>query len=263
MTDWDDAYANGAYIDGAAGYPPRWTEKAQAFRDDLGARAQVDLPYGSSLREVFDLFMPEGGAPKGVVVFVHGGYWRAFDKSVWSHFAAGPLAQGWAVAMPSYDLCPDVQISDITQQIVAAVQVISAQVAGPVSLTGHSAGGHLVARMLDRNLLPSELVARLHHVLPISPLSDLRPLMRTQMNDDFKMTMAQARAESPVLMRDRVDVPVTIWVGGDERPAFVDQARWLGSAWSNDVVIAAARHHFDVIDDLQNAKSDMVRRLTS
>jgi arylformamidase len=50
---------------------------------------------------------------KGLVVFVHGGYWKAFDKSVWSHLASGPLAHGYAVAVPSYTLCPDNSISEL------------------------------------------------------------------------------------------------------------------------------------------------------
>ena len=96
----DDAYANGAYIDGAEAYPPRWEAAAKAFREELGARAQQGVRYGPSDRQVFDFFQPEGVA-RGTVVFVHGGYWKAFDASVWSHLAAGALARGWAVAMPS------------------------------------------------------------------------------------------------------------------------------------------------------------------
>ena len=88
----DDAYANAAHIPGAETYPPRWAAQALAFRDGLGGRAELDRPYGDAPREVFDLFHPEGPA-RGCVIFVHGGYWKAFDKSAWSHLAAGPLAR--------------------------------------------------------------------------------------------------------------------------------------------------------------------------
>ncbi|MDP3525749.1 MAG: alpha/beta hydrolase, partial [Hoeflea sp.] len=86
ISDYDDAYANGAYIEGAADYPPRWAALAQDFRDGLAAsgRARLDLAYGEGARNRLDLFLPEGD-PKGLAVFVHGGYWKAFDKSVWSH----------------------------------------------------------------------------------------------------------------------------------------------------------------------------------
>ncbi|MDT8329334.1 MAG: alpha/beta hydrolase, partial [Roseovarius sp.] len=182
----DDAYANVPYIPGGAGYPARWSEQAQAFRDVLAAerRAELGLSYGPSERQAFDLFHPEGAA-KGLLVFVHGGYWLRFDRSFWSHLAAGALVRGWAVAMPSYDLCPEVRIADITAQIARAVTAAAARVDGPIALAGHSAGGHLVARMAVPGVLPDDVAARLSHVMPISPVSDLRPLLETSMNADF------------------------------------------------------------------------------
>jgi acetyl esterase/lipase len=255
--DLDDAYANGAYIKGAEDYPPRWLASAEDFRNSLHERAQLDIPYGPAARQKFDLFLPEG-TPKGLFIFVHGGYWLKFDKSSWSHLAVGPLAHGWAVAMPSYDLCPDVSIADITRQVASAVVHIAEEVDGPIVLAGHSAGGHLVARMLDRALLPDDIGARLKTVIPISPLSDLVPLLRTSMNKEFKMDAEAARAESPVEMQDRYDVPVTVWVGAEERPAFLDQAVWLSDAWGADHVIAFGKHHFNVIDPLADPESDLV-----
>ncbi|MDE4134546.1 alpha/beta hydrolase [Phaeobacter sp. QD34_3] len=253
----DDAYANGAYIEGADDYPPRWDASAEDFRNSLHERAQLDIPYGPGARNKFDLFLPEG-TPKGLFVFVHGGYWLRFDKSTWSHLAVGPLAHGWAVAMPSYDLCPDVSIAEITRQVASALVHIAEEVDGPIVLAGHSAGGHLVARMLDRALVPDDIGARIKTVIPISPLSDLLPLLRTSMNKEFKMDAEAARAESPVEMRDRYDVPVTVWVGAEERPAFLDQAVWLSDAWGADHVIAFGKHHFNVIDPLADPDSDMV-----
>ena len=72
--DWDDAYANGAHIAGAAQFPPRWEQAAASFRTSLGDRAETGISYGDGARRVFDLFLPEGSA-KGLAVFVHGGYW--------------------------------------------------------------------------------------------------------------------------------------------------------------------------------------------
>jgi len=258
MTDLDAAYANVPAIPGGAQYPARWTVAAQAFRDR--ARAALGLPYGDSPRQAFDLFHPEGTA-HGLCVFVHGGYWLRFDRSFWSHLAAGPLARGWAVAMPSYDLCPDVRISDITRQIARAVTVAGERVAGPIALTGHSAGGHLVARMAVPGVLPSEVAARLCHVLPISPVADLRPMLRTSMNAQFRLDRTAAEAESPVFMGP-LPVPVTVWVGGAELPAFLDQARWLSQAWAAPLEIAEGRHHFNVIEALADPTSAMVARLT-
>lgn len=256
----DDAYANGAYIEGSEGFPPRWQAKAEAFR--AVNPGQLDLKYGESKREILDLFLPEG-TPKGLFVFVHGGYWMAFDKSFWSHLAGGMLAQGWAVALPSYDLRPQAGIAQITRQIAKAVAFAAGRVEGPIVLAGHSAGGHLAARMLDTDLLPAAVGARIKRVMPISPLSDLRPLLRTSMNETLQLDESEAAAESPVLMENRFPAEVTAWAGAEERPAFIDQARWLADAWGCEAVIAPGKHHFDVIDPLADPESEMVARLSN
>jgi arylformamidase len=245
--DMDDRFANGAYIPNGAEYPAKWARLAADFRNT--AKADLDVRYGPSDRQLMDVFHPEG-TPKGTVVFVHGGYWVAFDKSYWSHLAAGPLAHGWSVAMPSYDLCPDVHISEIAQQIEAAVRRLQ----GPLRLTGHSAGGHLVARLTG---MPH--VAR---VLPISPVADLMPLLQTKMNADLRLSEAEAFAESPVNLPPP-NVPVTVWVGGDERPVFQEQAKQLSDAWGVDLVTSAGAHHFNVIEPLADPESPLVKALLS
>ena len=259
----DDAYANAAYIPEADTFPPRWSERAAAFRAALSGadRAQLDTVYGPTERQRFDLFRPVGD-PRGLCVFVHGGYWLRFDKSYWSHLAQGPLAKGWAVAMPSYDLCPDVRIADITWQIAKAIETAAQGIPGPIALAGHSAGGHLVARMCVPGVLETQVAARMTHVIPISPVADLRPLLKTSMNEKFGLDPRAAQAESPVLMQP-MDVPVTVWVGGNERPAFLDQARCLAEAWDCRHVVVPDRHHFDVIDALADPDSQMVAALTS
>lgn len=262
--DYDDAYANAPYIEGAEAYPERWLNASRNWALMQGAkgRRRDGLPYGDTGRQRFDLFYTED-APNGLMIFVHGGYWLKFDRSYWFHLAQGAVTQGWAVAMPSYDLCPDVRIAEITQQIARAVNVVSEMVDGPIVLAGHSAGGHLVARMLTPGMLSPDVAARLLRVMPISPVSDLRPLIHTMMNDEFQLNEASAAAESPVLMQERLDVPVTVWVGADERPVFLDQARWLAEAWGADHVVEEAKHHFDVIDALVDPKSEMVKTLLS
>ena len=85
--DWNRAYANADFIPEGADYPARWAAAAEAFR--AGAKARLDLPYGDGPRNRFDLFLPEG-TPKGLALFIHGGYWMAFGREIWSHLAAGP-----------------------------------------------------------------------------------------------------------------------------------------------------------------------------
>lgn len=257
----DDAYANAAYIPDAASYPPRWEAEAEAYRTRLAVaiRIRPGLMYGHGTRQALDLFLPEG-TPQGLVIFVHGGYWHKFDRSIWSHFAEGARARGWAVAMPSYDLCPRVRIRDITRQVAQAITVAAQEIAGPIRLTGHSAGGHLVARMLEPGLLPEAVAERVAHVMPISPLTDLRPFLDLTMNETLGLDRAEAMAESPIAMAPPT-VPVTVQVGGDERPVFLDHARWLEKAWGCGNVVIPGKHHFDVIDALKDPDSAMVTTL--
>ncbi|WP_103256740.1 alpha/beta hydrolase [Tabrizicola aquatica] len=253
--DPDRDYANGAFIPGAADYPGRWAAKAAAFRAALGARAEVDLAYGPVERQRLDLFLPEG-VPRGVVVFVHGGYWHLFGKSDWSHLAAGPLAHGFAVAMPGYTLAPAARLSEITAEIARACRFVAGRVAGPMVVTGHSAGGHLAARMGCADLdVP---VAR---VVPISPLAELGPLMATGMNATLRIDAEETAAESPARMGLRPGVSAHVWVGAEERPAFLWQARVLAEEWSCPWTTSPGRHHFDVIDGLEDAGSDLCRVL--
>ncbi|MFT7592821.1 MAG: arylformamidase [Paracoccaceae bacterium] len=258
----DDAYAITAHTPNAEAILSRIVEQSETFRAECDDRALLGLAYGDTPRQEFDLFLPPGEA-KGTMIFIHGGYWRSQDRTNFSHLAAGALAHGWSVAMPSYDLCPDVTIAGITRQVARAVKVVADRTSGPISITGHSAGGHLAARMLDRRLVPGDVGARLTSVVPISPLSDLRPFLRTSMNDDFKMDEQAALDESPIMMANRYSTPVEIWVGADERPALLDQARWLSDAWNAGLVIVPEKHHFDIIDALADPESDLVGRLVT
>ena len=260
--DLTQAYANADFIPDAEGYIERWETEAQAFREreaTLG-RARLNHPYGAGARQKLDFFHP-GGLPEGLVVFVHGGYWLRFDRGYWSHFAAGALARGWAVAMPSYTLAPEARISEITIEIARAVEAAAALVRGPIVLTGHSAGGHLVARMGCLDVaMADDVRGRLRHILPISPVSDLRPLIQTAMNTGLRLDDDEATSESPAL-RPKPEVPVTVWVGAEERPVFLDQARRLSDAWAAPLRIAPGRHHFDVIDDLETPESPLLTAL--
>ena len=257
MTNLDEAYSNRDFIPDADSYPPRWADAAAAYR--AAQAGERGVSYGPSDRQCLDTFEP--AEPKGTLVFVHGGYWRMFDNQSWSHLAAGVVGRGWRVAMPAYDLCPSVSIATITQQIARAVTLVADKTEGPISLAGHSAGGHLVSRMLAPGMLHKHVADRISHVMPISPLSDLEPLTQTSMNADFGLDKAMAQAESP-LRQPKPEVPVTVWVGSAERPVFLDQAMWLASHWQCDEVIAPDMHHFNVIDPLTDPQSDMVRRLT-
>ncbi len=259
--DYDDAYANAKHIPGADGFVARWAEASVALRKALGDRARCGLRYGPGPRHRFDLFLPEA-APKGLLVFVHGGYWLRFGPEDFSHLAAGGLARGWAVAMPAYTLAPAERIPAMVTEIAQALPVMAAEVAGPIVLAGHSAGGHLVARMMTADAdLAGDVAARILRALPISPVADLRPLMKTAMNASLGLDAADAAAESPALLPLRRGAQVHVWVGGAERPVFLDQSRRLGNAWACPVTVDAGKHHFDVIEGLERPDTPLMQTL--
>jgi arylformamidase len=268
IADWDNAYANGANIAGSNRWPAAWVEPAQAFRDALSidGRAQLDIAYGDNPRNRLDLFLPVAKA-KGLVVFVHGGYWKAFDKSFWSHLAAGAIGHGYAVAMPSYTLCPEIRIAAIVREVGAAVGKAAAMVEGPLMLTGHSAGGHLASRMVTATTpLVPEVAGRIRNVVSISGVHDLRPMMRTGMNETLAIDEAEAQAESPVLLRPMDKARLTCWVGGGERAEFLRQSALLANVWTGvgattNSVVEPDRHHFNVIDGLADAEHPLTRTL--
>ena len=270
ISDWDDAYANGANIPGGERWPAAWVQPAQAYRDELQGkgRARLDLGYGDKARNRFDLFLPEG-RPTGLVVFVHGGFWMRLDKSYWSHLARGSVESGYAVAMPSYTLCPDARLADITSEVAAAIAEAASMIAGPLLLTGHSAGGHLVTRMISATSpLPEPVRARVRNIVSISGVHDLRPLLQTAMNATLRIDVAEAQSESPALLLPLSGARVTCWVGGAERPEFLRQNAllaniWIGLGAQTCRIEEPGRHHFNVIDGLADRHHPLVRTLLS
>jgi acetyl esterase/lipase len=262
--DWDDAFANMAHVPGAEALPAQWTAEAAAFR--ASGVALETLRYGAAPRAELDLIRPEGPT-QGLLVFVHGGYWMKFDRSYWTHFVQGALARGWCVAMPSYTLAPAARLSQMTAEIGAAIDCAAHAVAGPVRLAGHSAGGHLVARMLCADSpLTDAVQARVEHVVSISGLHDLRPLMHTKMNATLGIDGMEAQAESPALAMPLVGTSLTAWVGGAERPELIRQARLLDLMWSGlgartNLVVDAGRNHFTVIEGLQRPDTPLMHAI--
>ena len=270
ITDWDDAYENGGNIPGGTRWPAAWVEPAERMRATLAAegRARLDLAYGEGERNHLDLFLPEG-APRGLVVYVHGGFWLRLDKSFWSHLAAGPLAHGYAVAMPSYTLCPAIRIGGIVREVAAAIETAAGLVAGDLHLIGHSAGGQLVSRMVSQaSPLSTVTLARIRHVLSLSGLHDLRPLMPTAMNERLHIDEAEATAESPALLRPVEGTRLTCWVGAMERAEFLRQNALLANIWTGlgattMTVVEPNRHHFDIVDGLADPGHPLTRTLLS
>ncbi|MFV0358165.1 alpha/beta hydrolase [Tropicimonas sp.] len=258
------SYDNADFIPEGHSYFDRWAKAAASFRARWPRALQrLDCPYGPGERQKYDLFFPET-AVRGLLVFVHGGFWHLSGRKDWSHLAAGALGNGWAVAIPSYPLAPEACIAEITRSLARAMPVMAAEVTGPVLIAGHSAGGHLTMRMVCPDVdLPDALRARIAGVLPISPLADLNPLLMLPMNEYLRIDPDEAETESPINW-PAPPCAVLIVVGGSERPAFLDQSIRMADAWmKSDLRVVEGRHHFDVIEPLADPESAMVQQMLS
>ncbi len=270
---WDIAFDNMGHIPNSQELPDLWANRASQYRSAAATanqRLDTDIKYGNHPREVLDLVWPDGQA-KGLVVFVHGGYWIRLDKTYWTNLAEGARANGWVVCLPSYTLAPEARISTITTQIGRAIGNAAEQVPGPIRLAGHSAGGHLVSRMLCSDTpLPSSVLNRIEHVVSISGLHDLRPLLQTSMNDSLQLDATEAAAESAALQTpiDNASVAagITAWVGGGERPEFIRQSQLLDIMWQSfdtnvTCIIDEKHNHFSVIEGLKDPNSAITKEL--
>lgn len=263
--DWDDAFCDLVRAPEAAALQAAWVSAAAAYRSSLGAayEAAVGLDAGGGGAR-FDLVHP-AGAPRGLLVFVHGGCWMRADQTFWTHLAAGARAHGWAVALPGCPSTRTARIGQIASEIGASINAAAARVEGPVRLAGHSAGGHLVARMLCADTpLTASVQHRLERAVAISGLYDLRPLLNTAMKGALDLDLAQARAESPVLTEPFGVRDLTIWVGGAERPEFIRQARLMALMWDGfdgrvRLRIETDHTHVSVIEALAEPHSDLTR----
>jgi arylformamidase len=258
-------YDNRARVPGHPAIVAAWQHDAAAFRKT--AKGEIDLAYGAGERNRLDLFMPKETGQNPLILFIHGGYWRAFDKSSFSHMAAGALAHGLAVAVPSYTLCPNVRVPDIVDELRQCCLFLWHRLQRPMVVSGHSAGGHLAAAMAATNWqdlgAPPTLIRA---CLTVSGLFDLRPLLATSINNDIRLSVADAQIASPLLWSPPKDVVVDAWVGSEESSEFLRQSMSLIAAWRGVGLDAhytevENANHFSVINALIDPRSVMTQRL--
>jgi arylformamidase len=250
-----------------------WERDAAAYRQARRARSELGARYGTHPRQTVDLFHADqtpGEASTPLVVFIHGGYWRSLEPSLFSHLAAGANAHGFAVALPGYRLCPEVGIADIIADMRQAFLFLHRRWPDrPLVACGHSAGGHLAAAMAATDWGAEGAVGKaelVRHALAISGVFDLTPLLSTSMNADLRLDPAAAKAASPAFWPVPAGVHLQAWVGGEESAEFLRQSRLIADRWA----AAGARtrfhampeaNHFNAPNPLADPASELTETL--
>ncbi|MFC3108947.1 alpha/beta hydrolase [Undibacterium arcticum] len=231
----------------------RWAQdSSRVRRTTLGL---FDLAYGEASGERLDFFpATRSGSP--LLVYIHGGWWRSFDKSDFSFIAPAYTRAGVNVALLNYTLAPQATLADITLQQLRALAWLYRNAhkydfdPHRIVVSGHSAGGHLSAMLMTAlwpvygGDLPPDLVRA--GVL-LSGLYDLEPVRQADyVNLDLKLTPASANVLSPVLMAPSHPAPFITAVGGQESDEFKRQNSLIGQAWqanfAGDIALPDANH---------------------
>ncbi|MEW6643501.1 MAG: alpha/beta hydrolase [Pseudomonadota bacterium] len=264
--DFEAEYNNRARVPESGEIIASWGRDAAAYRAARDGRWRT-LRYGSGERHGLDLFAAD--ADNGaIVVFIHGGYWQALDRSFFSHMARGLNARGVTVAVPSYDLCPQVGVADIVAQMRAAVREL-ARLNRPLVVSGHSAGGQLSACLLATDwtmvdpALPADLVTSAY---ALSGVFDLEPLVGTSLNGALRLDAEGARAVSPLRWTPPRRGILDAVVGGAESDEFLRQSRVMADIWGAAGVTTRyeavpGANHFTIIAPLADPASAMTARL--
>lgn len=266
MMDLAAEYNNRALVPDHPEIIARWHREAASYRELRGG--ELDIAYGARPRNRFDLFPGRDGGGQGpLIVYVHGGYWRSFDKSMFSHVAGPANVAGLDVAVPGYTLCPEVTVSDIIDELRQCCLRLGQLYGRRLVVTGHSAGGHLAAALAATEWqMYGARPDLIQACLAISGLFDLRPLMATTFNDDLRLSGAEAVAASPLFWPVPSRIPFDSWVGADETFEFRRQARSLAAAWAGlglpcRYQEVPGENHFSVGDLLSRDGHPMTRRL--
>src|SRR5262245_27793206 len=262
-------YNNRARIANADEILARILQGSTDYRAQAAARRPEDLNlrYGATPRQIIDLFRSDAGADAPLAVFIHGGFWRSLDPTHFSQVAKGLNGRGIDVALAGYDLCPQVTIGAIVDEMRAACVYLWKQFAKRLLVFGHSAGGHLAAALFatdwQKHGAPDDLVPV---ATGISGVYELTPLIQTPMNDDFRLDEAEAHRQSPLFWTPPAGRPFDLIVGEAESNEFLRQSRTLADAWGKAGVLTryqapAGANHFTVIEPLADPASEMVERL--
>jgi arylformamidase len=253
----DAAYDNNKAV---ANSPALIAARNEASAKLRASRAAfLDIPYGDRERTKIDLY-PAHDKQAPCLVFIHGGYWQRNSREVFAMLVEGMAVHGWSVAIPSHSLAPDATLTEIVQEISRALDWLadngaSRGIAGPVVLSGWSAGAHLAALTLDHPLVAAGLA--------VSGVYDLAPIRDTSLNIALKLTDQEIARLSPLRL-PVVQKRLTIAYGSAELPAlvwdskkFYDTRKAAGAP--GELVVVEGADHFTILEELRRADGALAK----
>jgi arylformamidase len=246
-------------------YTDRFEQRSAALRRRLPDA--LGLAYGTHPRERLDLFLPAGVSRPPLQVFFHGGYWRSGEKERYSYVAEAFLPVGAAAAIVEYALVPDVDMDELVRQCRAAISWLAAEadrlgVDGErIHVSGHSAGGHIVAMLLAEGWDGAGIVKG---GLGLSGLYELEPIRLTYLNETLALDPDAAARNSPALLTPAGAAPLLLAVGGDERSEFLRQQQAIEDAWLGEGVplaasVLAGHNHYSIVELLGDPDGELAR----
>lgn len=258
----DLQYNNRFHVPDFEDYLQRWESLSRLA--EKKHKVIKDIAYGNNPRECLDVF-PSTIPGSKTLVFIHGGYWQRFDKSNF-HFIAGAFAKyGITTALINYPLAPDVSIDQIVKSSRKAIDWLSINIEqlngnpDQIYIAGHSAGAHLAAMMMTKEVEQSNL-SFIKGICAISGLFDLIPIQLSNINEVLQMDKEIAIRNSPVFKEPVEICPLQIAVGGAETNEFLDQSRELNNKWKNKtssvkLLEIPGLNHFSILDSIVDKES--------
>jgi len=208
-------------------------------------------------------------------VFIHGGYWQRNDKSG-SSYVAGPLVAAGAVSVViNYPLIPTVSMDQVVASCRAAVGWVYRNATsfggdpGRISVSGHSAGGHLAAMLLATDWtalgLPADVVKA---AVGVSGLYDLEPVRLCFVNEVMQLDEGAVGRNSPALLPAPRSGRLLLTVGSTEGPEFHRQVDALAGAWRPTGLLVAVldlpgEDHFSMAAQLGDPASVLTRAVVA
>jgi arylformamidase len=268
----DREYDNRKKVVDAPAWLRRFAEASNETRAEL--ECKLDIAYGPHPGERLDIFPAQRATPAPIHLFVHGGYWQWLDKKDFSYVARALVPVGITAVVINYALIPTVSIAELVRQCRAAVAWTARHAAsfggdaGRISVSGHSAGGHLVTMLMATDWvefggLPDDLVKA---GIGISGLYDLEPIRLCYLNDVLGLTAADAHAHSPIHLTPKHAAPLLLPLGELEGSEYHRQSETMAAVWRRrggraDVLDLLSHDHFSIVWELAERDSLLSRSL--